>query len=308
MAKKSKSRLLGKRLVMGAALGTVPLVGGFADPATGDQPTSQAATTDFGEQALYNSVRSSRDPRLATRFLLAYPNSALVPHILISLPPDELARLPKTAIRDLSPDVLDSVPPHILSQLGIAPERAWVARSTKGVSDGYGGGAEERDITPTIIPAAAPLAQPNTLRIIQQIDDSSERCSGIPASYRVDCLRNEYAALADNLPKTGEYSDVQKTIARAARDLNRLVRANRDTTKPRAVIRAPNAGQSRPARSGSFRAVQESTVAQTNAAARSIIDEATTRLLRSAGSSDKRKGHFQDVARALDSSKVILRS
>ncbi|MBM7069040.1 hypothetical protein [Actibacterium sp. 188UL27-1] len=308
MAKHTKSRLLGKRLVVGAALGTAPLAGGFADRALGDQPMIASPSVEVGERSLYQQVRASRDAGVAIRFLRAYPDSPLVPHVLLSLPAGELSRLPREVIDSLSIEALHGVPVQIQLQLGIPPQHARITRSTKGVSDGYSGGGTDRDITPKIVSASAPLSQQNTLLILRAVEESSDRCSGVPDIYKLDCLRSEFERIAQDLPKTGEYAPVQKTIARAARDLSRLVRSNRDTTKPRAVVQQSTTAPRQSSRGRSFRAVQEPKLQQTNAAARAIVDEASTRLLRSAGNSVKRRAHFQEVAQVLNSSKVLLRS
>jgi len=58
----------------------------------------------------------------------------------------------------------------------------------------------------------------------------------------------------------------------------------------------------------SYRAVKKSAVAKVNKQAKAIIVETETKLLRSAGSSQLRKTHYTRIARAVGSTKNILRS
>ncbi|MEL6521385.1 MAG: hypothetical protein AAFQ66_10495 [Pseudomonadota bacterium] len=314
MAKPRKTRQLGKRLVMGVALGSVPLAGGFADQTARPQTISVRAD----ERALYEEIRATREAIAATRFLESYPHSPLTRHVLVALPAAELRRLPQKVVEALDQDLLASLPKTVRLQLGFAPERPWISRSTQengyggeavdAVNDGDGDRAADSDPNPGIVGPVASVSPTATETIVREIQDAADTCSRIPDIYRLDCLRAEYERIARQLPKRGDYAEVQRIMARTARDLNRLVRGNRDVTKPRAAVQRPAAANAAPTRTDSFRAVQESRVNQTAAAAIAIIEEAETRLLRSAENSTRRQAHFQDVALALESGKVLLRS
>ncbi|HDR29678.1 hypothetical protein [Rhodovulum sp.] len=101
----------------------------------------------------------------------------------------------------------------------------------------------------------------------------------------------------------GDYRDAKNALTQAACDLGTLAAANRDRTQPQIRLRQPS-GETTPA----LTPVRPEALASVNAAAAQILEEAETRLLRSAESSARRMVHYQRIAAAVGSAKVLLRS
>ncbi|MEL6523785.1 MAG: hypothetical protein AAFQ66_22605 [Pseudomonadota bacterium] len=160
----------------------------------------------------------------------------------------------------------------------------------------------------TIFASSLPLDLERTNLIIRMIEDASDRCDRVINIYQIDCVRSEYSRISKLLPSSGAYSDVQEAMADAARDLERLVRATRDRDQRRARVRLPARPTDPRNRNARLRPTSPQMLGRAQAQAAAIIDEARTQLIRAAANSDKRKTHFQKVAQAMNSSKVLLRS
>lgn len=174
--------------------------------------------------------------------------------------------------------------------------------SSSGESFG-GGGPGDRGETGTTGPASVSNAV--TSSVVSQLSISSASCQAVGAAYRTDCLAKELQAMVKKLPARGEYAAAREALAKASADLASLSLQNRDNSQPRLRITVPSDSETirRP-----VAAVKQEAVAATNAKALAILDEATTVLLRSAESSGGVAVHYQRIAQALNSSKVLLRS
>jgi hypothetical protein len=147
-----------------------------------------------------------------------------------------------------------------------------------------------------------------TRNITTAIAQVSQTCSPewVERRYLVDCLRWELRRIAQSLPQTGDYAPVRKALAKASSDLDAIVRRYADPSappiqpnvggKPLAPQLPPLIGV-RP--EDEDRAIRE---------AERVIEEAQTVLLRSAAESERRMVAYRDIATALDSTKVLLRS
>lgn len=133
------------------------------------------------------------------------------------------------------------------------------------------------------------------------IDESDADCGRIPDRYRLDCVQQSYEALADTLPRKGDYARVQDALSEVARQLSRIERDSRDRGQPRVALRRADGGRS----DRSFTATRPG--AATDRAAAAVL-EARTTLLRSVAASDPRQAHFQRIAAAFDETAVLLRS
>lgn len=147
-----------------------------------------------------------------------------------------------------------------------------------------------------------------TDRISEELAESLGACSPdrLERRYRIDCLRLHFWRLSQDLPSTGDYAPVRAALAKAAADLDAIVRQNLDTSAPRLRVRAngkPAAPLLPP-----IRAVRAGTEARVAKQAERVIAEATTALLRSTENSDRRMTHYQQIASAISSTKVLLRS
>lgn len=148
---------------------------------------------------------------------------------------------------------------------------------------------------------AATTQQTNS--IIVQLEGAASFCSRIQSGYAVDCLSDQLAEAASELPTTGDYAEVREALESASTRLRGLTNANRDRSKPAIRARTSSRATTRP-----LRAVAPSVQASVQAQATAILEETATVLLRSADSSANRAIHFQRIAQAVDSTKVLLRS
>lgn len=128
----------------------------------------------------------------------------------------------------------------------------------------------------------------------------------IERRYRIDCIRFYFRQIADELPQTGEYAPVREALARAADQLDAIVRQNGDPTAP--AVRPRLNGKPAAPRLPPIRALRPGTEVRAERAAQAVIDEAATVLLRSTENSERRMAHYQQIAMAIRSTKVLLRS
>ena len=147
-----------------------------------------------------------------------------------------------------------------------------------------------------------------TEEIARRIEAAASFCASIPApEYLVDCLGDALGQIARDLPATGDYAEARRAIDLASRKLRKLARDNADPTLPRGVVRGrgENAGR---LSSSPLTPVRSDRLAAVNREALAIVEEAETILLRSAEASTLRKVHYQTIAAAFGSNKVLLRS
>ncbi|WP_145962987.1 hypothetical protein [Mangrovicoccus ximenensis] len=130
-------------------------------------------------------------------------------------------------------------------------------------------------------------------------------CGQVGGVYRIDCLSERLAAAAAEMPKTGEYAEAWAAVDSTSKQLEALARDAWDRDKPRITARAADADvqTSRP-----LRPVQVERMPAVQAEATRILEETETVLLRSAARSVERQALFTEIAQAVDSNKVLLRS
>ncbi|MEW2912596.1 hypothetical protein [Leisingera sp. JC11] len=178
--------------------------------------------------------------------------------------------------------------------------------------DGETGGdaAESDGVRSSSTSTSAPVGPASvtnsvTSTVVAQISTSSAACEAVGAAYRTDCLAKELKALVKKLPAHGEYAVAREALATASDELTSLSRQNRDYSQPRLriTVQADSETVRRP-----VSAVKQERVAETNAKALAVLEETTTVLLRSAEGNNDVALHYQRIAQALNSSKVLLRS
>jgi hypothetical protein len=84
------------------------------------------------------------------------------------------------------------------------------------------------------------------------------------------------------------------------------VQQHKEPTAPR--IRAKSAVRGKTVQTKPLNAVRKSAVKKVNVEAANILEEAETKLLRSAASSDRRLIAYAQMAKAVGSNKTLLRS
>ena len=135
-----------------------------------------------------------------------------------------------------------------------------------------------------------------TNAIAADIGKAIDICRTLPIEYRADCLAQSLKSSASKVRKKA-YIPVQNEISTTAQSIEDIVTENLDEEAP--VIKVGNK---------TYRPIKKEAVAVVNERVAKVVTESATRLIRSAGNSITRKIHFQRVAKALDSTKVLMRS
>lgn len=154
------------------------------------------------------------------------------------------------------------------------------------------------------IPGPTRLTPYITSSIVQNIQAVRVECGRYDPVYRIECLYVGFSLVAQRIPRSGDYRDVKDILNRAASELSRVVSANVDSAAPRQASR----GNSRFKVRRSYRAVKKQKLKAALKQAEDAVIRAETRLLRSGENSQKRYQHYQQVATAVGSTKVLLRS
>ncbi len=142
--------------------------------------------------------------------------------------------------------------------------------------------------------------------IVALIELGQTLCSAAPVEYRVDCLAKWYRAAAKKIAPRGDYAEVRELLIGIADQLDNLVEANGDGSKPRIRVTTQSGGAT--VQTPRFAPVSPENVAKVNREAVRIISETETILLRSGERSAERKVHYQQIAAVIGSNKVLLRS
>ncbi|MCF3641086.1 hypothetical protein LXM94_14010 [Rhizobium sp. TRM95111] len=142
-----------------------------------------------------------------------------------------------------------------------------------------------------------------TNAIVLNLRAVREECSRYDPIYRLDCVQQGFEEVARRMPQ-GDYREARQIIFRAAAQLDSVVARNADRSVPRQRS-VPNR---RFKQKKTYTAVKRQNLRQAMQQAERVVAEAETRLLRSAENSEKRYSHYQQIAAAVGSNKVLLRS
>jgi len=146
-----------------------------------------------------------------------------------------------------------------------------------------------------------------TAQLVSGIAAAKKFCSDLEEdAYRVDCLAERLGAVSDGIPEGTDYDEVRTVLETASGDMEKLAQANRDPDLPRARasrVTAPNDRTTRP-----LTPVAKPARAATGQQAIAILEQAQTQLLRSSEVSKTRSIQYAQIAQAMDSTKVLLRS
>lgn len=155
--------------------------------------------------------------------------------------------------------------------------------------------------------AAVTVSDARTAQIVTQLNQAQKICEFMSDEYRVACFAATYRELAKDIPSNGDYAEVKKALNDAARKLDSLARSNVDRAKP--ALRAKlTTGAGKTVTTPPIAAVRKDRAPEINRQASAIVAEAETVLLRSASSDARRAIHYQRIAAAVGSNKVLLRS
>jgi hypothetical protein len=137
-----------------------------------------------------------------------------------------------------------------------------------------------------------------TAKIVGVIADGRDACGRLPVEYRIDCLRATFLAAARLVPSNRpDYDKARRILNNATRGLDRIVEQSLDSEAPKAKL-----GREM------VRAVRKDSARSALSVARLVVTEAETLLIRSAENSKRRMVHYAQIAKAVGSTKVLLRS
>ena len=140
--------------------------------------------------------------------------------------------------------------------------------------------------------------------IVKNIRAATAECAGYEPVYRIDCLRQRLLDIARRIPHGPAYAEARQIVAQAASQLGRIQASAKDHKAPRQRSRR----NSRMAETKTYTAIKRQNLDKAMAQARQVITEAETRLLRASENSEKRASHYRQIAAAIGSTKVLLRS
>lgn len=181
------------------------------------------------------------------------------------------------------------------------PVSAQETGGSEGNSSGYSGGNSSGGGTTT---GRSPATRISTVpQVVTRLGQMQALCVGSGA-YVVDCLAERIEAIEADASNMAGYNEMHQILQQAAKELRVLARNNRDPLQPRAKLSSKD-GQlsSRP-----LVAVAPSRRRAAQTQAVKILQEAETKLLRSSTQSVERANQYRQVAQALGSNKVLLRS
>lgn len=145
----------------------------------------------------------------------------------------------------------------------------------------------------------ATMAGAVTTMIVERLRQIWRECEAQTAQeYHIDCLSEGYVRAAAIIPQDEVFGASRSLILQAAARLDAVTRQNQAAALP--SVTTP--GRTRP-----LRPIDPARRTAANAAALQIIEETRTVLLRSARTAPQRAA-FQQIAEAVDSSKVLMRS
>ncbi|MEO1679941.1 MAG: hypothetical protein AAFU80_17490 [Pseudomonadota bacterium] len=158
--------------------------------------------------------------------------------------------------------------------------------------------------------AAAAAAEERAAEAARQaraaLESALAICGSLPKAYVVSCVGERLGVAAAALPSDAEFAAPKAALAQASRSLEQVARANRDRSAPR--ITARTSGPSPIQTERPLTPVAPERVEAVLEEAEDILDEVETVLLRSAEASQQRAELFFDMAEAVESNKVLLRS
>ena len=152
-----------------------------------------------------------------------------------------------------------------------------------------------------------PVRDDTTAALAEKIRGIAGFCSFFPRTVEISCLADRYRSLAQELPRTGDYAPVRQVLEYGADRLDRIAAENGSNAPPKRFQVNPP-GFAAPVVTAPLVEIPQSRQRAADAAARDVIDQMETVLLRSAENSRRRAVHFQEIAAAIDSNKVLLRS
>ena len=155
---------------------------------------------------------------------------------------------------------------------------------------------EADQVTAQDMPEDAPpedaigITEAETEAVAEALSDGTRFCgSGVDASFKADCLADQYKAAAQTLPRKGGYSAARKALLTAADQLHALATQNADASQSAVKVSAGTGRSHRPL-------TPVANPAAVNAKAAAIVDATKVVLLRSSAGSEQRRAAYTAIA------------
>lgn len=139
------------------------------------------------------------------------------------------------------------------------------------------------------------LSDRTTDALVRQLDRDLYACYKLGDLYYYDCYSKTFRRAANSLSGNRQYRPAYEAMKLCETRVGEVVKANLDASAP-----AKRAGYTK------YAAVRPEAAALLRRTTIAVVKEAQTVLLRSP--SAEQKPHFQKIAQALDSTKVLLRA
>lgn len=158
-----------------------------------------------------------------------------------------------------------------------------------------------------IVPAGEFGSTSFTRSLVSSLTSVKAFCGGLDkAAYRVDCLAERLQVVSDGIPQDSDYDEVRQLLSAASADIAQLAHDNRDRNLPKAP--ASRRGDSTDRTTRPLTPISNAAQAEVGQRAIAILEQAQTQLLRSSTGSKSRSIQYAQIAQAIDSTKVLLRS
>jgi hypothetical protein len=138
--------------------------------------------------------------------------------------------------------------------------------------------------------------------ISKELGEGREFCATVQRAYQIDCIADRFQALAEQLPRKGDYRDIRQGLRSASRDLNKVARSYAQPGAPKARFKAGSI------RTGRLTPVNPPARAAAEAQAAAVINTLQTVLLRSGEKDRAEQVLYQEISAAVGSNKLLLRS
>ena len=152
------------------------------------------------------------------------------------------------------------------------------------------------------------VSKEGTNYVASGLQDAASFCRQLKDEYAVDCLADRLQALARSMPETGDYAEARAALADAANKLSALSLQNEAPSLPRIRASTPATTTKPAVRTRPLVPIAPAKLASVAKQADAILAETQTILLRSAEKSERRKIPYQQIAAAMGSNKILLRS
>ncbi len=143
-------------------------------------------------------------------------------------------------------------------------------------------------------------------KVATWIADASNFCASVDRSYQIDCLAERFETIAASIPANSAYAPQKQALQSAARRMTAVADKYWDRNGARKTYRT--AGPRPQSSTRPLRPIAAAAAPAALAAARAIVAETQTVLLRSSAGQPGEAAQIEQIAAAVGSNKILLRS